>query len=87
MYMCFYVQGLVERVLHEIQETCNSVTFYFMKNSFSNIDRKCILPNKIVAVTAPIMFGKIHFLLMPENHLFIEIKCNGITSFMEFVFT
>ena len=26
-------------------KTCNSVTFYFMKNSFSDISRKRILPN------------------------------------------
>ena len=25
-------------------QTCNSVTFYFMKNKFSGIDRKCIFP-------------------------------------------
>ena len=31
-------------------KTCNSVTFYFMKNSFSDISRKCILPNMIRAV-------------------------------------
>ena len=26
-------------------KTCNSVTFYFMKNSLSDSSRKCILPN------------------------------------------
>ena len=36
---------------HEIYETCPSVTFYFMKISFSDIDRKWILPNMIRAVT------------------------------------
>ena len=28
-------------------KTCPSVTFYFMKNSFSDIDTKWILPNMI----------------------------------------
>ena len=32
-------------------QTCNSVTFYFMKISFSDIDRKWILPNMIRAGT------------------------------------
>ena len=31
-------------------KTCNSVTFYFMKNSFSDFSRKWILPNMIRAV-------------------------------------
>ena len=31
-------------------KTCPSVTFYFMKNSFSDIGRKWILPNMIRAV-------------------------------------
>ena len=31
-------------------QTCNSVTFYFMKNSFSDVSRKRILPNMIRAV-------------------------------------
>ena len=26
-----------------------------------------------------------HFVLMPENEFFNEIKCNRITSFMEFM--
>ena len=32
-------------------QTCNSVTFYFMKNSFSDVSRKWILPNMIRAVS------------------------------------
>ena len=44
-----------------------------------------ILPNKIGAVTAPVIFGKMHFLLISENDFFYEIKCNGITSFMDFM--
>ena len=32
-------------------QTCNSVTFYFMKNSFSDVGRKWILPNMIRAGT------------------------------------
>ena len=33
-------------------KTCPSVTFYFMKNSFSDIDRKWILPDMIRTGTA-----------------------------------
>ena len=43
---------------------CNSVTFYFMEKLISYISRKCILPNMIRTVTAPVIFGKIHFLLI-----------------------
>ena len=32
-------------------KTCPSVTFYFMKISFSDIDRKWVLPNMIGAGT------------------------------------
>ena len=28
-------------------QTCNSVTFYFINNSFSDVSRKWILPNMI----------------------------------------
>ena len=31
------------------------------------------------------IFGKMRFLLMPENAFFHEIKCNGMTSFMEYM--
>ena len=35
-------------ILHmNSMQTCNSVTFYFMKNSFSDVSRKWILPNMI----------------------------------------
>ena len=43
-------------------QTCNSVTFYFMKNSFSDVSRKWIVPNMIRAVLAYFIFGKIHLL-------------------------
>ena len=36
-------------------------------------------------VAAPIIFGKMHFLLISENGFFREIKCNGMTSFVEFM--
>ena len=36
-------------------------------------------------VIAPIIFGNMHFLLISENEFTHEIKCNGITSFMEFM--
>ena len=32
-----------------------------------------------------IIAGKDHFLLISENEIFHEIKCNGMTSFMEFM--
>ena len=51
-------------------KTCPSITFYLMKKSFSDIDRKWILPNMIRAGTALITFGKIHFLLISENDFF-----------------
>ena len=57
------------------------------KNSFSDISRKCIWPNMIRVVTALIIFGKIHFLLISEKEFFHEIKRDGITSFMEFMQT
>ena len=41
-------------------KTCPSVTFYFMKISFSDIDRKWILPNMIRAVPLNIRKGDIH---------------------------
>ena len=60
--------------------------FISWKNSFSDINRKCILPNKIGAVTAPILFGKMHFLLISANWFTREITVIGMTSFMEFMF-
>ena len=47
-------------------QTCNSVMFYFMKNSFSDVSRKWILPNMIRVVSALIIFGTNPFLLTPE---------------------
>ena len=41
---------LFQQAFLNSMETCNSVTFYFMKNSFSDISRKWILPNMIRAV-------------------------------------
>ena len=35
--------------------------------------------------TALIIFGEKHFLLVSENEFTHEIKCNGTTSFMEFM--
>ena len=34
----------------------------------------------IGAVTAPIIFGRMHLLLISENYFFHEIKCDRITS-------
>ena len=39
-----------EKAVVNAMQTCNSVTFYFMKNSFSDVSRKWILPNMIRAV-------------------------------------
>ena len=49
------------------KQICNSVTFYFMKNSFSDVSRERILPNMIRVGTALIIFGKSHFLSTSEN--------------------
>ena len=55
---------IANKPVHEFHETCHSFTFLFLeKNSVSDINRKCILPNMIGAV----------------------LKCNGMTSFMEFM--
>ena len=65
---------------------CNSVTFYlFHEKLISDISRKCILPNMIGAVTASIIFGKTHALLVSENEFFHELKRNRMTRFMEFM--
>ena len=48
-------------------KTCYSVKFYFMKNSFSDISRKWILPNMIRAGTILVLYCKIHYLLTSEN--------------------
>ena len=53
-------------------KTCNSVTFYFMKNSFSDISRKRILPNMIRAGTALIIFSKMLFLLISESEFLMK---------------
>ena len=61
-------------------QNCNSITFYFMKNSISDINRKWILPNMIRARATLIIFGKMPFLLTSENEFTHEIKYDGITS-------
>ena len=40
-----------QEMFMNFMKTCPSVTFYFMKNSFSDISRKWILPNMIRAGT------------------------------------
>ena len=42
--------------------------------------------NSMKLVTAPIIFGKMHFLLISENEFFHQIKCNRMTNFMEFMY-
>ena len=66
-------------------QTCNSVTFYFMKNSFSDVSWKWILPNLIRAGTALIIFGKIHFLLTSENEFFMIWNMTELQVCMEFM--
>ena len=65
-----YSKGLSKHGLFSLymnsMQACNSVTFYFMKNSFSDVSRKWILPNMIRAEHQKISFS--------------EIKRNGITS-------
>ena len=39
----------VTNLYMNFMRTCNSVMFYFMKNSFSDVSRKWILPNMIRA--------------------------------------
>ena len=54
-------------------QTCNSVTIYIMKKKTDFLifnSKKCILPNMIGVVIAPIIFGKMHFLLISENLFF-----------------
>ena len=70
---------------HEIHETCNSVTFYFLSELFSDTSRKFILPNMFVTVPALFIFGKMHFLLISENEFIHEIKRDGMTSFAAFM--
>ena len=53
---------------------------FLLKNSFSDIGKKCISPNKIKAL---ILFGKMHFLGISENNSFHDIKRTGMTSFMD----
>ena len=52
-------------------QTCNSITFYFMKNSFFDVSRKWISPNMIRADPLPAYIRKL---------VFHEIKRDGITS-------
>ena len=54
-------------------QTCKSVTFYFMKNSFSDVSRKWILPNMISAVPLPANVRK---------WVFHEIKHDRITNLL-----
>ena len=71
MNFCFECRSLTifwcssqEGCQHEFLETCPSVTFYFLKNSFSDISKRWILPN-IIRVG-------IHLLLISENEFFMK---------------
>ena len=50
------------RIFINSKQTCHSVTFYFMKNSFFDVSRKCIFTK----------YGKTHFLLISENEFLIK---------------
>ena len=75
----------VRKVAMNSMQTCNSVTFYFKKNSFSDVSRKWILPNMTRAGTALIIFGKIHILLISENKFFMKYNVTEGQVFMEFM--
>ena len=62
------------------------VTFYFLKNSFSDISRKCIFPYNIKVVPALIAFVKMHFLIILENYFFHETKHSRVANFISIVF-
>ena len=72
--------------VHEIQETCHSVAFYFTeKLIFPSIAGCALYLIWLGRIPALIILGKMHFLPISENEFFSEIKCNGITSFMDFM--
>ena len=83
------VNGSLRETL--LQRLMNSVTlaipsrFISWNDTFSDISRKCILSDMIRAVPALIISGKMHFLLISVNEVFHEIKCDGITSFLDFM--
>ena len=77
--------GLNAEITKNSMKTCPSVTFYFLKNKFSDISRKWILPNMIRAGTALIIFGKIHFLLILENEFLMKYNVTEGQVFMEFM--
>ena len=53
-----------ERMLYmNSMQTCNSVTFYFMRNSFSDASRKWILPNMIRVEFMAVVFCIIEMML------------------------
>ena len=69
-----------------MHETCDSVAFYVInKLIFWYLCTRLILPKIIGAVSASIIFDKIHFWLISENKLIHYIKGDGITSFMDFM--
>ena len=67
--LALWIQMLRLLLLGSSMNIAPSVTFYFMKNSLSDISRKCILSSMIRAVPN---IGK---------WVFHEIKWNGITSY------
>ena len=67
--------------VHEFHETCDSVTFHFMKKTYFLV----VAGSAFYQIRLGTIFGMMHFLLIPENAFFHVIKCYRITSFMEFM--
>ena len=72
LYFSLVMYGDCTAVVMYSMETCNSVTFYLIL--FHEKSHFLILAGS--AVTAPIIFGQMHFLLISENEIFHEIKLN-----------
>ena len=72
-------KGITPKRVHLMKSMKNfhCVTFYFMSEHIFWYQQQ---------LSAPIIFGKMHLLLISENEFTHEIKCNGMTNFMEFMF-
>ena len=74
---CEILMFVCNRLIMKSMKLVIQLHFIWWVNSFSDISRKCILPNMIAT---PIIFGKMHFLLISENEFFHEIKCKRMTA-------
>ena len=66
-----YARRQQDLIMNSMQ-TCNSITYYFMKNPFYDISRKCILSNMLKAVPVLIISRKTHFMPISENEFFMK---------------